>query len=219
MTLRRTWPLAVAVIALTLSGCAGAAPEEPDAPSDTASATPSETSTPEPSETPSDDADSDDDADEGSDDAPVALPDCTTIYSAALTAQLTGEGRVAEGDTSVSGGGGWGSGDAVVVGVIQSAAERVSCTWVLPASESGSTTSVVRIDAGTASSLDAHLTGVAGFTASSAAGGTLYTLEVGGDFPFSEAHLITGDLLIVTEAYGTDAEALTLDAAAQLTAP
>jgi hypothetical protein len=207
---RRTRPTAVTALGcaalFVVAGCAGpdpdALPSSPDAPA---------------SSSPSPDA-TDSTGDDGAADL-VALPTCDDIYSPDLIAELSDEGRDSLGDTAAAGAGGWGSGDAVLVALLQGAMERVSCSWILPFSESGSTTSIIRVDDATAAFLDEHLTDTAGFSPTSALGGTLYTLDVEGDFPYSEAHLIVGGLLVATEAFGGDAEPLTLDAGAQLTVP
>ncbi|MFN3708152.1 hypothetical protein [Microcella sp.] len=202
----RAIALAAATL-LALAGCAGpdpnALPSSPDAPA----ASPS----------PSADGTQPDGDGEATDRVP--LPTCDDIYSDELVAELTDEGRESLGDTAAAGAGGWGSGDAVLIALLQGAMERVSCSWILPFSESGSTTTIIRIDEATAAFLDEHLTDTAGFTVTSALSGQLYTLEVEGDFPYSEAHLIVDGLLIATEAFGGDAEPLTVDAGAQLSAP
>jgi hypothetical protein len=192
---------------LGLAGCAGPDPEaQPSSPEMPAgSAAPDE---PTPTSPLTEDGD-----------GLLTLPTCETIYSGELTTALTAEGRESLGDTAAAGAGGWGSGDSVLVSLIQGAMDRVSCSWILPFSESGSTTTIIRLDAATAEFLDDHLTNTAGFTPSSAVGGTLYTLDVDGDFPYSEAHLIVDEALIATEAFGADAEALTLDAATRLSTP
>lgn len=203
----RAAALTVAAL-LALAGCAGpdpnTLPSSPDAPA---------------SASPTPDADSGIDPGDGDTDDVVALPGCDEIYSPELTAELTDEGRESLGDTAAAGAGGWGSGDSVIVALLQGAMERVSCSWILPFSESGSTTTIIRIDDATADFVAEHLTDTAGFTGSSALGGQLYTLVVDGDFPYSEAHLIVDGLLVATEAFGGDAEPLTLDAGAQLSAP
>ena len=189
--------LVPAVIALlALSGCAPEA--EPDAaPSVEASASePVETSTP---------------AAE-----PIALPGCDNIYSPALVAALEGEGRTSEGDVSTPGGGGWGTLDVGVETILAAIDERVSCTWIYPASESGSTTSIAVLDGASRTALIAALAG-AGFTASTAPSGDLYTLSVEEEFiTYTEAHLLTADLWFASAYSFGDATALTLDAAAQL---
>lgn len=193
---------------LAIAGCAGpdpnAPPSSPDAPA---------------SASPTPDADAGTDPGDGDTDDIVVLPTCDDIYSPDLVAELTDEGRESLGDTAAAGAGGWGSGDAVLVALLQGAMERVSCSWILPFSESGSTTTIIRIDDATAEFVAEHLTDTAGFTETSALGGQLYTLEVDGDFPYSEAHLIVDGLLVATEAFGGDAEPLTLDAGTQLSAP
>ncbi|MGY6498392.1 MAG: hypothetical protein ACXIUP_09220 [Microcella sp.] len=200
----RTAALAVAAL-IVAAGCTGPDPN----------ALPSSPEAPAVSPSPSTDAGATDGDNATS---TVALPSCDEIYSPELIAELSDEGRDALGDTAAAGAGGWGSGDAVLVALLQGAMERVSCSWILPFSESGSTTTIIRIDDATATFLDEHLSDTAGFEVTSALGGQLYTLEVEGDFPYSEAHLIVDGLLVATEAFGGDAEPLTLDAGTQLSA-
>ena len=194
--MRRRMLVTAVVVLLALSGCAPEA--EPDsAPSAEASASePVETSTP---------------AAE-----PIALPGCDNIYSPALVAVLEGEGRTSEGDVSTPGGGGWGTLDVGVETILAAIDERVSCTWIFPASESGSTTSIAVLDGASRTALIAALAG-AGFTASTAPSGDLYTLSVEEEFiTYTEAHLLTADLWFASAYSFGDATALTLDAAAQL---
>lgn len=147
---------------------------------------------------------------------PVALPDCDTIYSAALVATLTSEGRTSSGDISSPGMGGWGTQDATLEGILSTIPERVSCTWILPQSESGSTTSIARLDAATRSTVVATLT-AAGYTASTVPGGDLYSIEVTFEVgSYNESHLITDDLWFASVFSGGQSQTLTLDAAAQL---
>ena len=196
----RRWMLVPAVIALlALSGCApeaepdGAPSVEPTASEPSASSEPSE---PAPE--------------------PITLPGCDDIYSPALVAALEAEGRTSEGDVSTPGGGGWGTFDVGIETILASIDERVSCTWIYPASESGSTTSIAVLDGASRTALIAALAG-AGFTASTAPSGDLYTLAVEEEFiTYTEAHLLTADLWFASAYSFGDATTLTLDAAAQL---
>ncbi|MBX9471203.1 hypothetical protein [Microcella sp.] len=193
----RRWMLVPAVvILLALSGCA---PEtEPDAePSAEPSAIePSASSEPAPE--------------------PIVLPGCDDIYSPALVAALEGEGRTSEGDVSTPGGGGWGTFDVGIETILAAIDARVSCTWILPASESGSTTSIAVLDGVSRTALIAALAG-AGFTASTTPSGDLYTLAVEEEFiTYTEAHLLTSDLWFGSAYSFGDATVLTLDAAAEL---
>lgn len=211
MIARATAPLLLAA-ALVLTACTGpnpdALPTNPEEP----------TASESPAEEPGGGAEPEEPAaTEGPE--PVALPTCDTLYSAALADELTDEGRTSEGDTAAAGAGGWGSGDPTMVATLQGAAERVTCTWILPNSSSGSTTTVVRIDEATSASLQTHLVDDAGFTEDTVGTATLYTLSVEGDFPYSEAHLFAEGILIASEYFNGDAEVLTRDAASMLLAP
>lgn len=212
MIARATAPLLLAA-ALLLTACAGPDPDAlPTNPEDPAT---SETPTEEPGTGESEPEEPA--ATEEPD--PVALPTCETLYSPTLTEELVDEGRTSEGDTAAAGAGGWGSGDPTMVAALQGAAERVTCTWILPNSSSGSTTTVIRLDEGTSASLQTHLVDVAGFAEDAVGTATLYTLSVEGDFPYSEAHLFAEGLLIASEYFNGDAEVLTRDAASTLLAP
>lgn len=146
--------------------------------------------------------------------AAFVLPECDSIYSPTLVAVLTAEGRTPLGDTSAAGGGGWGTFDAGIEAILSGIVDRVSCTWILPASESGSTTSVAVADAAARTALIAAFT-AGGFTASTTADGDLYSISVEEEFiTYTESHLLTSEVWIGS-AYGFGvAETLTLDAAA-----
>lgn len=188
--------LVALVIAVGAAGCT------PSTPAPSASPTASEAPTETPSASPTVE--------------PIALPDCDSIYSAGLVASLTAEGREPLGDVSGPGMGGWGTGDATLEGILSAIPERVSCTWVLPATESGSTTSIARIDEATRTTVISTLS-AAGFSASVVPGGDLYTIavefEVGS---YNETHLITDELWIMSYYSGGGSQTLTLDAAALL---
>lgn len=190
------WSTGLAVtLVVALAGCAPAAAPEPtgsSTPSASASAGASPSST------------------------PVALPGCDTIYSPALVTALEADSRESQGDVSAPGAGGWATLDPALEALLASIGERVSCTWILPASESGSTTSVARLDAPTrVAVLDALAT--AGFTATPIDGGELWTIAVEEEFiTYTEAHLISETLWIGSLYTFGDAQTLTLDAAALL---
>lgn len=144
----------------------------------------------------------------------TALPDCATVYSPALVASLEAENRESQGDVSDDGPGGWGTADPAIEALLAALPERVSCTWILPTSESGSTTSVAVLDDATRTSLLARFA-AAGFAASTAPSGDIYTLAVEDEFgSYTETHLLSEQLWITSVYFGGDATALTLDAAA-----
>jgi len=191
----RSLPLAAPTLAIVvlaaLSGCVAAAAPEPSSPpaaSESASVEPSPSA------------------------EPIALPTCDTIYSDAVVASLTAEGRESQGDVSAPGGGGWGTADPGLEAILSGIDERVSCSWILPASESGSTTSIARIDATTRAALDAAFS-AAGFFGD----GTLYGTEVETELgSYNEAHVLTDEFWIGSVYWGGDADELTNDALAQL---
>lgn len=190
-------------IGLTLTllvALAGCTPAAAPAPSGSPSASPSASGSTSASPTPT----------------PVALPGCDTIYSPALVTALEADGRESQGDVSAPGAGGWGTLDPALEALLTSIDERVSCTWILPASESGSTTSVARLDAATrVAVLDALAT--AGFTATPIDGGELWTIAVEEEFiTYTETHLISETLWVGSLYTFGDAQTLTLDAAALL---
>ena len=191
--------LIVAALAVSLVGCTPTPEPTPSAspsesPSASESATPSATPTAE----------------------PIALPDCGGIYSPALVASLTAEGRTSIGDVSGPETGGWGTADTTLPGILASLPERVSCTWILPATESGSTTSIARLDAASRTAVIAALV-AGGYTASTIPQGELYSiaveLEIG---TYNESHLLTDEFWFASYFSGGQAESLTLDAAALL---
>lgn len=190
--------LAVALmLLLAVSGCTGTPSTEP---SDESTSSPvpeaSETAPPQPE--------------------PITLPDCDSIYSPALVAALEAEGRTSEGDVSTPGGGGWGTFDVGIETILAAIDDRVSCTWILPASESGSTTSIAVLDDASRTALVAALAG-AGFTASTSPSGDLYSIAVEEEFiTYTETHLLTADLWFASAYSFGDATVLTLDAAAEL---
>ncbi len=186
--------LAIAVTA-TISGCVPPpAPTTSPTPTPTASTTPSATPTVE----------------------PLALPECGDIYSAALVATLTAEGRTPLGDVSGPGMGGWGTGNPTLEGILSAIPDRVSCTWILPASESGSTTSIARLDETTTTAVIGALT-AGGYTPSTVPGGDLYTISVEFEVgSYNETHLITEEFWFTSYYSGGQSQTLTLDAAAQL---
>lgn len=184
-------------IAVSVAGCVPT-----PGPSASPTPTPSATASSDPSASPSPE--------------PAALPDCDAIYSAALVASLIAEGREPLGDVSGPGMGGWGTGDATLEGILSAIPERISCTWILPASESGSTTSIARLDDATRTTVVDTLT-AAGYTALTVPGGDLYTIEVEFEIgSYNETHLIADDLWFTTYYSGGQSQTLTLDAAAQL---
>ncbi|UYN83921.1 MAG: hypothetical protein KIT89_01410 [Microcella sp.] len=146
----------------------------------------------------------------------ISLPDCDSIYSPALVAALEAEGRTSEGDVSALGGGGWGTFDVGVEAILSAIPEAVHCTWILPASESGSTTSIAMLDDASRTALVAAFAG-GGFVASTAPGGDLYSITVEEEFiTYTESHLLTAEVWIASAYAFGDASTLTLDAAAQL---
>jgi hypothetical protein len=92
--------------------------------------------------------DADDTPDEATPDVVVVeaedvVPDCASMYSAGLQSAFADDGREPIGDRSGSGYS-WGSVNDDLVKILQEVRSdlRVSCTWVMPASESASTTTI-----------------------------------------------------------------------------
>ncbi|UTT62689.1 hypothetical protein [Microcella humidisoli] len=189
--MRRTLLVPAALIVALAAGCA---PTPVTAPT----ATPSETAAP--SSTPTPTAE------------PIALPDCDTIYSDAVVASLTGEGRSPLGDVSGPGMGGWGTADDNIEAILSAIPERVSCTWVLPATESGSTTSIARLDEATRTTLIDAFT-AAGYVVD----GTLFEIEVDSEIgSYNETHILADGFWVGSYFSGGDSATLTGDALAQL---
>lgn len=191
--------LIVAALAVSLVGCTPTPEPTPSAspsesPSASESATPSATPTAE----------------------PIALPDCGGIYSPALVASLTAEGRTSIGDVSGPGMGGWGTANESLTALLSTSPDRVSCTWILPATESGSSTSIARLDAATRTTVVTELT-AGGYTASTVPEGDLYSIDVETEVgSYNESHLLTDDLWFASFFSGGQSQTLTLDAAALL---
>ena len=74
------------------------------------------------------------------------VPDCDTIYSAGILSAFADEGRELIPQDPAAGYG-WGSVNQDVVSILRDVRSdlKISCTWYLPASESGSTTTVAII--------------------------------------------------------------------------
>lgn len=201
MTSLSTAPAAVIALALTVS-LVGCTPSPEATPSASPSESPSASESASPSATPSPE--------------PIALPDCASIYSPAVVASLTAEGRTSSGDVSAPGMGGWGTADTTLQGILASIPDRVSCTWILPATESGSTTSIARLDPATRVTVVGALT-AAGYTASTVPEGDLYSIEVATEVgSYNETHLLTDEFWFASFFSGGESQTLTLDAAAQL---
>ncbi len=191
----RRWMLVPAVVVLlALSGCApeteptGAPSIEPSASEPSESSDPSE---PAPE--------------------PIVLPDCDTMYSPAMVETLVSESRLrdAVGVSSP------GSLDDRVSALFDSLVRSVSCGWYLPASESGSTTTIAVIDDAARTELEAAFA-AGGFSAATTAEGELYSIRVEEEFiTYEESHLLFDDVWIGTLYVGGSAEPLTLDAYAQ----
>lgn len=179
------------VALLLLSACAPSVPGE-------SSPTPAPSpSTPEASESPA---------------APeeLVLPGCEDVFQDSTEAALTAEGLEPLGDTSGPGRGGYGASDPSLQAMIE-AGESVSCTWVLPGSERGLSTSVTIVSAADSESVAAALI-AAGFTRTSAIGDS-YSMESGGEFPHTETHALYEDFWVATlDSFGTEASLYTEDA-------
>lgn len=189
--MRRTLLVPAALLVALAAGCA---PTPVAAPTSTPSETVAPSSTPTPTA------------------APIALPDCDTIYSEAVVASLTDEGRSPLGDVSGPGMGGWGTADASIEAILSTIDERVSCTWILPATESGSTTSIARLDDATRTELIEAFT-AAGYVVD----GTLFEIEVDSEFgSYNETHILADGFWVGSYFSGGDSATLTSDALTRL---
>lgn len=159
-----------------------------------------------------------------------ALPDCDSLYSSQQNTALLDEVRVSFGDTS-EGNFGYGTTHSDLIPLLQNVRSdlRVSCTWVLQASESASVTSAVIITSEVEADVRRVLAG-AGGTGEDIGGGFVWTVEsplseVSPDIDATEVHYladitcpvsVTGQecVLWVTSNYSFgEARVLTLDAA------
>lgn len=183
--------ISVFVALLLLSACA------PSVPGESSPAPAPSPSTPEASESPA---------------APeeLVLPSCDDLFQDSTEAALTAEGLEPLGDTSGLGQGGYGASDPSLQAMIE-ANESVSCTWVLPGSERGLSTSVTIVSDSDIEAVAAALL-AAGFTQTSAVG-EYYSMESGGEFPHTETHALYQEFWVATlDSFGTEAALYTEDA-------
>ncbi len=131
------------------------------------------------------------------------LPSCEDLFPESTEAALTAEGLEPLGDTSGPGQGGYGAPEASLQAVIE-ANESVSCTWVLPGSERGLSTSVTIVSDADSEAVAAALL-AAGFAQTSAVG-DYYRMESGGEYPHTETHALYEDFWVATlDSFGTAA--------------
>jgi hypothetical protein len=123
------------------------------------------------------------------------VPDCATMYSAGVLAAFTDEGRELI-PQDPSAGYGWGSVNQDLVRILQDVRSdlKVSCTWYLPASESGSTTTVAIIPSELLPDIESALRADQG-ARESLGEGTLWKLDqtssnISGDFDANETHFL-----------------------------
>jgi len=141
----------------------------------------------------------------------VLPPSCDDLFPDSTEAALTAEGLEPLGDTSGPGQGGYGASDPSLQAMIE-ANESVSCTWVLPGSERGLSTSVTIVSEADSEAVAAALL-AAGFTLTPGAVGDYYSAESGGEFPHTETHALYEDFWVATlDSFGTSAALYTEDA-------
>ena len=175
---------------LLLSACA------PSGPGESGATTPADSPAPEVSESPA-----------VSTPAELVLPGCEDLFSEATEGALAAEGLEPMGDVSAPGQGGYGASDPSLQALIE-AGENVSCTWVLPGSERGLSTSVTILSAADADTVAAEILAT-GFIQT----GDVYSMETGGEFPRTEAHALHEDFWVSTvDSFGTSATSYTEDA-------
>lgn len=140
----------------------------------------------------------------------LVLPSCEDLFQDSTEAALTAEGLEPLSDTSGPGQGGYGASDPSLQAMIE-ANESVSCTWVLPGSERGLSTSVTIVSDADSEAVAAALL-AAGFTHAGAVGDH-YSMESGGEYPHTETHALYEDFWVATlDSFGTDASLYTEDA-------
>jgi hypothetical protein len=163
-------------------------------------------------------------------DTGFVIPTCDELFSAGQTGALIAQERVNMGDTS-EGDYGYGTTNPELVGLLKNVRTdlRISCTWYLPASESGSVTSLAVVNPDEAAAVSAALESL-GATQQETGGGVLWnidstTSDESADYIATEAHFLASVLcpsslaetsctawVSTNYAFG-QAETLTLDAA------
>jgi len=163
-------------------------------------------------------------------DTGFVIPTCDELFSAEQTGALIAQERVNMGDTS-EGDYGYGTTNPELVGLLKNVRTdlRISCTWYLPASESGSVTSLAVVNPDEAAAVSAALESL-GATQQETGGGVLWNIDSttpdeSADYIATEAHFLASVLcpsslaetsctawVSTNYAFG-QAETLTLDAA------
>lgn len=161
------------------------------------------------------------------------VPDCSTMYSNGLISAFTDEGRELEGDLTASGFG-WGTVNQDLVAILSDvrADLKVSCTWYLPASESGSSTTIAIIATEQVENIEQALRDEDS-TPDALGAGQLWKVDqssssISGEFDANEAHFLVSTpcpaslaetdctlWIASTFSFGSS-ESLTRDAAEQL---
>ena len=196
-----------------------------------AAETTTETSTPEPEPAETEDTETTDEA------VPVeeedAVPDCSTMYSDGLVSAFTDDGRELEGDLTASGYA-WGTINPDLITILENVRSdlKISCTWYLPASESGSTTTIAILASEQVADIEAALQDEGG-APDPLGEGQLWKLDqtssnISGEFDANEAHFLVDTpcpaslaetectlWIASTFSFGSS-ESLTRDAAEQL---
>lgn len=123
------------------------------------------------------------------------VPGCDTMYSAGVLAAFSEQGRELIPQDPAAGYG-WGSVNQDLVKILQDVRSdlKVSCTWYLPASESGSTTTVAIISSEFLPDIESALRADQG-ARESLGDGTLWKLDqtssnISGDFDANETHYL-----------------------------
>lgn len=161
------------------------------------------------------------------------VPDCSTMYSDGLVSAFTDEGRELEGDLTATGFG-WGTVNQDLVALLSEVRSdlKISCTWYLPASESGSSTTIAIIASEQVENIEAALRDEDG-TSDALGDGQLWKVDqtssnISGEFDANEAHFLVSTpcpaslaetdctlWISSTFSFGSS-ESLTRDAAEQL---
>jgi hypothetical protein len=176
------------ILLCTLTGCSGGG--EPADSATNAAISPSTTSTASP--VPS----SDDATTTAVPETPTELPSCDAVFTAAGFAIIAANSLTSNPVDPAPGG--LGDFDRIIppLRAIATGNESVTCSFILPASERGMVIAIVRIAPADRAAIVAGLAG-AGY--STIASGTLnpgdngFSLTVTGDYPFTEAHVLSHD--------------------------
>ncbi len=152
--------------------------------------------------------------------APTDLPRCESIFSAAGFAVVAENGLTATPVDPAPGG--LSDFDRIIptLRAIATSNDSVTCSFILPASERGMVISVVRITPADSAAIVAGLAG-AGYAALASgalnAGDSGFTHTVSGEYPYTEAHVLSRDTWVSCfDYFGQAATNYALDSTASI---